>query len=120
MVHSTDDALLPMARPSGELALMFKIKSEHTHLAVEFKARPYGHHSPELEAALDVLRCVNPEGKLIVVRTGTHEWTVAHLEGEPPRAVLHQDCRLETPEAAEWAMFKIRWAAVTGVPLSID
>ena len=99
---------------------MFEINPEDTHLALEFKAKPYGHHSPELEAALDVLRSVNPQGKLIVVRTGEQEWTIAHLEGDPPEAVLHEELRMPSPEAAEWAVFKIRWAAVTGKTLEID
>ena len=99
---------------------MFEITSSHIHLAREFKAKPYGHHSPELEAALDVLRTINPQGKLIVIRTGGAEWTVAHLEGDPPRAVLHEELRLPSAEAAEWAVFKIRWETVTGKALSID
>ena len=57
----------------------------------------------------------NPQGKplLVCTRPG-REWTLAHLQGDPPRAVLHSDQRFASLEAAEWAVFKQRWKALTG------
>ena len=45
--------------------MRFHLQANRSDLAVEFKAQPYGHHSPELEAALDQLRLINPKGKII-------------------------------------------------------
>lgn len=101
--------------------MRFQLTGDGRHLAQEFKTNPYGHHSPELEAALDQLRVVNPEGKLILVCTRAgREWTVAHLEGDPPRAVLHTDLVFSSTEEAEWAVFKLRWKWLTGDALELD
>lgn len=99
----------------------FRLQASRSDLAAEFKARPYGDHSPELEAALDQLRLLNPEGKIILVCTQPgREWTVAHLEGDPPTAVLHSDLAFSSTEQAEWAVFTLRWKWLTGAEPDID
>ena len=101
--------------------MVFKPTSDRRDLAAEFKSKPYGHHSPELEAALDQLRLVNPEGKIILVCTRPgREWTVAHLAGDPPTALLHTDLVFESLEQAEWVVFKIRWEHLTGNKLEAE
>ncbi len=101
--------------------MAFRLTTDRTDLAEEFKAKPYGHHSPDLEAALDRLRMVNPEGKFILVCTRPgREWTLAHLEGDPPRAVLHGDLVFTSLEQAEWMVFKLRWEHLTGNALNAD
>ena len=101
--------------------MAYKLKGERTDLAKEFRACPYGRHSPELDAALGVLRMADPNGKLIVVCTRRgREWAVAHLEGEPPHAVMHHDLVFSSIEEAEWSVFKRRWQIVTGVDLDVD
>ena len=93
---------------------MFELTAQHTHLAEEFRKKPYGHHSPELEAALDRIRVTNPDGKLLAVciRPGK-QWVVAHLQGEPPRAVLHTEEIFTSREDVEWAVFRLRWKSIT-------
>lgn len=101
--------------------MTFRLTADRGDLALEFKAKPYGHHSPELEAALGQLRMVNPDGKMILVCTRPgREWTVAYLEGDPPRAVLNSDLVFSSLEQAEWAVFKLRWKSLTGSPLDVD
>lgn len=98
-----------------------ELKNTDTQLAEEFRAQPYGRHSPALEAALDRLRMVNPDGKFIVVCTDRgREWTVAHLVGEPPRAVLHPELVFASTEEAEWAVFKRRWKHMRGVEPDVE
>lgn len=101
--------------------MTFRLTADRGDLAAEFKARPYGHHSPELEAALDQLRMADPDGKMILVcsRPG-REWTVARLEGDPPRAIINAEPVFSSLEQAEWAVFKLRWKWLTGSPLDID
>ena len=103
------------------MAMTFRVTSDRTDLAAEFKAKPYGHHSPDLEAALDQLRVVNPNGKFILVCTlPGREWTLAYLAGEPPRAHLQTDFVFTSLEQAEWAVFKLRWEHLTGGVLEVD
>ena len=101
--------------------MTFELDGERTDLAREFKAQPYGSHSAELAAALAALRGADPEGKLILVCTQRGlEWPVAHLEGDPPRAILHRDLIFSSIEQAQWAVFKRRWKALTGVEPDVD
>src|SRR6058998_3950711 len=76
---------------------MFRLDRERIDLAREFKARPFGVHSPELRAALNQLRAVHPGGKLILVCTKAYrEWTLGQLRGDPPRTYLFEDLVFDT------------------------
>jgi hypothetical protein len=94
---------------------VFTLTADRVELATEFRCNPYGIHSPELQAALDRLRLVNPDGKMVLVCTiPNREWVVAELRGEPLRAHMRDDLVFDSPEGAEWAVFKLRWQCLTG------
>ena len=100
---------------------MDKLSADRIELAREFRDHPYGVHSPELKAALDQLRLVHPNGKLILVCTRPgREWTLAELRGEPLRAHLREDMMFTSLEDAEWAVFKLRWRILTGEELALE
>jgi len=83
---------------------MFAIDPRRTDLALEFKRRPFGPHSPELQAVLNVLRGAVHCQNLLLVCTRPHaEWMLA--EKQP------------SLEDAEWHAFRVRWQAVTGQAL---
>jgi hypothetical protein len=97
---------------------MYVLDGSRNDLASEFLAKPYGIHSPELKAALDQLRLVNPNGKMILVCTVPgREWVMAELQGSPPHAVLRHDYTFNDLADAERAIFKLRWRLLTGVDL---
>lgn len=77
----------------------------------EFRARPIGHHSPALTAMLSVLRAGDVAGKYCLVCVRPHaQWAIARLtgrRGEPP--VVTENRVFDSIEAAEWAVFKLRW-----------
>ena len=101
--------------------MTFRLTADRLDLAGEFKAKPYGHHSPELEAALDQLRVVNPNGKMILVCTRPgREWTLAYIKDDLSPAVLDADLVFTSLEQAEWAVFKLRWQWLTGSALPIE
>jgi hypothetical protein len=98
---------------------MFTIDPERTDLALEFKRRPFGPHSPELQAVLNVLRGALHCQNLLLVCTRPHaEWVLAEKQpgGQPPR--LLPGPTFTSVEAAEWHAFRLRWEAVTGRTLS--
>jgi hypothetical protein len=98
--------------------MMYVLDGSRHDLAAEFLAKPYGIHSPELKAALDQLRLVNPNGKMILVCTkANQEWVMAELGGSPPHAVLRHDYVFNDLTEAERAIFKLRWRLLTGVDL---
>ena len=97
---------------------MFVIDPRRTDLALEFKRRPFGPHSPELQAVLNVLRGSRHCQNLLLVCTRPHaEWMLAEKQpaGQPPR--LFPDRVFTSLEAAEWYAFRLRWEAVTGQSL---
>ena len=94
---------------------MFQLTADRLDLAREFQQNLYGVKSPELQAALDRLRLVNPNGKMILVCTKPNrEWVVAELRGSPLRAHRREDFVFDSLEDAEWAIFKLRWNHLTG------
>lgn len=99
---------------------MFKIDPGRLDLAREFRARPFGEHSPDLQAVLNVMRALPTEGKhvLLVERPG-REWRLAVMRGQPPMPEP-QNLTFTTLEEAEWHVFGLRWQALTGEPLELD
>jgi hypothetical protein len=69
---------------------MFTIDPRRADLAREFKRCPFGPHSPELQAVLNVLRGSLHCQNLLLVCTRPHaEWTLAEKQphGLPPRLI---------------------------------
>lgn len=95
---------------------MFRIDPKRLDLAAEFRANPVGIHSPELQAALTVMRSLPLEQRYVLVRRKPYgEWVLAQLTGvrnEPPR--IYHDRVFHSAEEAEWAIFKLRWKHATG------
>lgn len=97
---------------------MFKIDPSRKDLAREFKRRPYGEHSPELQAVLSLMRSRPPDGRQVLIRAKPHrEWVLACISGEPPRAEVLSEHTFTSLEEAEWAVFRMRWKALTGEEL---
>jgi hypothetical protein len=99
----------------------FQLTADRVDLAREFRRNPYGVHGPELQAALDQLRLVNPNGKMILVCTRPNqEWVVAELRGSPLVAHRRDDLVFGSLQDAEWSVFKLRWKLLTGGVLHDD
>jgi len=97
---------------------VFAIDPTRIDLAREFKRSPFGPHSPELQAVLNVLRGAVHCQNLLLVCTRPHaEWMLAEKQpgGLPPR--LLADHVFTSLEDAEWHAFRVRWQAVTGQAL---
>ncbi|MBJ3776754.1 hypothetical protein [Acuticoccus mangrovi] len=96
-------------------------ESEPTRLRLveEWCADPYGKKGPELQALLDTLRLVSVEGgkPLLVETERGATWHLAVLEGEPPRPRLLADPPFHSQLAAEWVIFRRRWASLYGTSL---
>ena len=88
----------------------------------EFRANPIGHHSKALEAILSILRSGPVAGKLCLICVKPHEeWVIGRLSGLRGVAPVVTDNRVfHSIEAAEWEVFKLRWAAECGHALDED
>ena len=94
---------------------MYKVDPDAVHLAQEFKARPIGKHSAELQKVLHLFRGEEQKDKYVLVCTEPHRrWMLGQLtgvRGEPVRMTNHV---FEKLEDAEWHVFKLRWKKYTG------
>ena len=91
---------------------------DRLRLVTEWIGNPYGRKGPALEALLDQLRLVEPDGgKPLLVRTGQRAYRLAVLAGEPPVPRLLAET-FGTPLEAERALFRRRWSRLFGT--SID
>ncbi len=88
-------------------------------LAREFRADPFGAHSPGLIRLLNQFRSGPIEGKHCLVCTQPHaEWRLARLSGVRGAAPAIEHNRVfHSLAEAEWAVFKLRWEAAGGPPL---
>jgi N,N-dimethylformamidase len=100
---------------------MYRIDPRRVELAIEFKNRPLGLHSPDLHAVLVAMRRMPIQGKhVLVATTPNRTWRLAVMEGEPLRPRLLDGPAFTDPLQAEWVVFKHRWRALTGEALDVD
>lgn len=99
--------------------MRYQIQLEDRMLVDEFRQNPYGRHSPGLLRILNRMRCVPLDGKYVLVCTKPfREWKLAvHGNRQRPIEILH-DHVFTSREEAEWAVFKLRWKALTGEELN--
>ncbi len=101
---------------------IYTVDATRTDLAAEFKAKPRGPHSDDLRRVLHRMRTGALDGKHILInRVPYQEWVLAQLtgrRGEPP--IIHHNKVFTSLEEAEWAVFKMRWEALTGDVLPED
>ncbi|HTZ81183.1 MAG TPA: hypothetical protein VMC10_24950 [Stellaceae bacterium] len=88
-------------------------------LAREFRARPFGRHSPELQALLDIMRRAENCQNLILVAVEPGRWMLGErlADHRPPR--LFTEEIFDSLEAGEWAAFRRRWRALAGTELDL-
>ncbi len=86
-------------------------------LAAEYRARPLGRHSPDLQALLDTMRRTENCQNLILVGIGANRWMLGERRpfGQPPH--LFTEEIFDSLEDGEWAAFRRRWRALTGKEL---
>jgi hypothetical protein len=95
------------------------IDATRLDLAAEYRARPLGHHSPALQALLDIMYRAENCQNLILVGIGGGRWVLGERlpDRQPPRLFL--DEAYDSLEAGQWAAFRRRWLALTGEELKL-
>ena len=84
-------------------------------LIEEFRRRPIGEHSGDLQRLLNLMRNEPLQGKYVLLCTSPGLWTLAQLSGirgAPVRPIPQQV--FHSREEAEWAVFRLRWQRLTG------
>src|ERR687888_263699 len=97
---------------------MIEIDPRRIDLAREFKARPFGVHSGDLQAVLNRMRGQPIQGKYALFMTQPHaEWQLVRMMGDPPRPQRVPGYVFTRLEDAEWTVFRLRWRELTGQEL---
>ncbi len=90
---------------------MFGFKDARYELALEYRANPFGEHSPDLQYLLNLMRRPTHESfhVLIVERPGDC-WRLGIMtpgSNAPPKPT---NILFNTLEEAEWHVFSLRWS----------
>jgi hypothetical protein len=100
---------------------MYTFDKTRLDLAREFRAQPFGEHSPDLQYLLNLMRRPGPEPfHVLIADQGGTRWTLALMEPggrAPPRPT---NTVFTSLEAAEWHVFKLRWARLAGEELPLE
>jgi hypothetical protein len=100
---------------------MYRIDPARADLAREFKARPYGPHSAELQKLLLILRWGNTRGKTVILASNSERrWRLGKFG--PKRGTPMQEYGPIYNSAAEasWACFRARWLEATGQECPVE
>ena len=100
---------------------MYRFDKTRLDLAREFRANPFGEHSPDLQYLLNLMRTPStaPFHVLLVDEAG-ERWTLALQEPASRSAPRRTNTVFTDLEQAEWHVFRLRWAALAGEELSIE
>ena len=101
---------------------MYKIDAKRDlPLAEEFRLNPNGHHSPNLQRILNILRHdLSGNQVVLVTQVPFREWVLGNMP--PKRAdpiTIEENAEVfKAREDAEWAVFCARWEVATGHKIS--
>ena len=101
---------------------MYQIDPRRTDLALEFKSKPIGPHSAELQKVLNVMRWQPTEGKDVLINTDARNtWCLGRLPARRGlRVEIFEDCCFDDYHEGMWHLFKLRWKFQTGQDLEVE
>lgn len=100
---------------------MYEIDHSRSDLAQEFRRKPYGRHSAELQRVLNRMRSEPFEGHYVLLRDGRFgPWKLAQLGRRPQDPMTLTGHVFQDRTEAEWVVFKLRWLRLTGQELTLD
>jgi topoisomerase IA-like protein len=100
---------------------MYEIDPNRLDLAEEFRNKPYGRHSAELQRILNRMRTEPFEGHYVLLRDGRFgPYRLSQFGATPADPVTSTGLVFQSVRDAEWAVFKLRWKRLTGQDLPLD
>lgn len=96
--------------------MTYQLTPRDRMLIDEFRQRPIGQHSPDLQRVLNTMRSTPRAGRYCLICTKPFaEWQLARMSGQrgvPPAPVA--GVFFASREDAEWEVFRRRWKELTG------
>jgi hypothetical protein len=100
---------------------MYEIDPTRLDLAEEFRRKPYGRHSAELQRILNRMRTEPFDGHYVLLRDGRFgPYRLGRFGATPADPITPTGHVFQTVREAEWAVFKLRWKRLTGQNLALD
>jgi hypothetical protein len=102
---------------------MYRLDPSRIDLAEEFRRNPYGRHSGELQRLINMFRSSPFSGKYVLIRETRQwpaRWKLGRFGATPQAPIILTDLEFDNFEAAEWAVFKLRWKDHTGQDLPLE
>ncbi len=100
---------------------VFRFDPTRLDLAREYRARPFGVHSPDLQYLLNLMRTSDVGGRYVLLMTRPHvQWTLARMPACGLGAPQPTNTTFDSLEEAEWAVFRLRWEALAGAPPEVE
>ena len=100
---------------------MYEIDPSRLDLAEEFRRKPYGRHSADLQRVLNRMRTEPFDGHYALVREGRFgPFKLGCFGPKPSDPISYTGTVFQTRMEAEWAAFKLRWKRLTGQDLALD
>lgn len=101
---------------------MHKIDASRLDLAREFRDKPFGPHSPELQKILKILRWDPIDDRIIAVQPKRGDrWQLARSTGRKGSPIeIFEGPGFASPGEVQWAIFRRRWERHTGQTLSLE
>lgn len=93
---------------------MYCIDPDRIDLALAFKADVFAPRSGELAALCTALRMGPVAGKYVLLQEPPGRLQLARLGGRRHAPLQRLGVFFDTPEAAEWEVFRLRWQEATG------
>lgn len=94
---------------------VYEFDKSRIDLAREFKANPYGRHSPNLQYLLNYMRRPTEQPfHVLVVRVPGKRWRLATIAPGAVAAPRLTELEFSRLEDAEWYVFRERWACLAG------
>lgn len=100
---------------------MYEIDPTRLDLAEEFRKKPYGRHSAELQRVLNRMRTEPFDGHYVLLRDGRFgPWRLGTFGATPADPITPTGHVFQSVREAEWTVFKLRWKHLTGQELALD
>ncbi|HEY6432128.1 MAG TPA: hypothetical protein VIZ17_09095 [Acetobacteraceae bacterium] len=100
---------------------MYRFDKTRLDLVREFRANPFGEHSPDLQYMLNIMRTASdqPFHVLFVDKEG-ERWTLGIMQPGRRIAPRRTNMVFTDLKEAEWHVFRLRWAALAGEECPIE
>jgi hypothetical protein len=100
---------------------MYRFDKTRLDLAREFRANPFGEHSPDLQYLLNLMRTggTEPFHVLFIDKSG-ERFTLGLMEPGKRKPPRRTNTVFTDLKEAEWHVFRLRWAQLAGEELPIE